>query len=33
MNKIQELIDFELDDYMEYLDMINCILIKQLMFS
>ena len=33
LNKIQELIDFELDDYMEYLDMINCILIKQLMFS
>lgn len=33
MNKIQELIDFELDDYMEYLDMISCILIKQLMFS
>lgn len=33
LNKIQELVDFELDDYMEYLDLVNCILIKRLMFS
>ena len=33
LNKIQELVDFELDDYMEYLDVVNCILIKRLMFS
>lgn len=33
LNKIQELVDFELDDYMEYLDLVNCILIKRLIFS
>lgn len=33
LNKIQKLVDFELDDYMEYLDVVNCILIKRLMFS
>ena len=33
INKIQELLGMELDDYMEYLNLINCILIKRLMFS
>lgn len=32
MSKIEELLGIELDDYMEYLDLINCILIKRLMF-
>ena len=33
INKIEELLGMELDDYMEYLNLINCILIKRLMFS
>ncbi len=33
INKIEELLEMELDDYMEYLNLINCILIKRLMFS
>lgn len=33
MNKIEELLEIGLDDYMEYLNLINCILIKKLMFS
>ena len=32
LNKIQELLDFELDDYIKYLDLVNCILVKRLMF-
>ncbi|MDO4337270.1 MAG: helix-turn-helix domain-containing protein [Eubacteriales bacterium] len=32
MNKIVELLGIELDDSMEYLDLINCILVKRLMF-
>ena len=32
INKIQELLEVELDDYMEYLNLINCILVKRLMF-
>ena len=31
--KISELLDMELDDYMEYLELINCIMVKKLMFS
>ena len=33
INKIEELLGMELDDYMEYLNLINCILIKRLMWS
>ena len=33
LTKISELLDMELDDYMEYLEMINCIMVKKLMFS
>ncbi|MGI6006710.1 MAG: PucR family transcriptional regulator [Ruminococcus sp.] len=33
IRKIEELLEMELDDYMEYLNLINCILIKRLMFS
>ena len=33
INKIEELLGMELDDYMEYLNLINCVLIKRLMFS
>ena len=33
INKIEELLGMELDDYMEYLNLINCILIKRLLFS
>lgn len=33
LSKISELLDMELDDYMEYLEMINCIMVKKLMFS
>ena len=33
INKIEELLGMELDDYMEYLNLINCILLKRLMFS
>lgn len=32
INKIEELLGLELDDYMEYLDLVNCILVKRLMF-
>ncbi|MCM1467248.1 MAG: helix-turn-helix domain-containing protein [Alistipes sp.] len=32
LNKIEELLGIELDDYMEYLDLINCILVKKWMF-
>ena len=32
INKIEELLEVELDDYMEYLDLLNCILVKRLMF-
>lgn len=31
--KIQDLLEIELDDYMRYLDLINCILVKRLMFT
>ena len=33
LNKIEELLGIELDDYVEYLDMLNCILVKRWMFS
>lgn len=33
LNKIAELLDVELDDYMEYLDLLNCILVKRFMFN
>lgn len=33
LNKIQELLGMELDDYMEYLELVNCILVKRLMFT
>lgn len=32
LKKIEELLGIELDDYMEYLDLINCILVKKWMF-
>lgn len=33
LKKIEELLDIELNDYMEYLDLINCIFVKKWMFS
>ena len=33
LKKIEELLEMELTDYMEYLDLINCILVKQWMFT
>ena len=33
LSKIEELIDAPLNDYMEYLDLINCILVKKLIYS
>ena len=32
LKKIEELLEIELTDYMEYLDLLNCILVKRLMF-
>ena len=32
LRKIEELLEMELTDYMEYLDLVNCILVKQWMF-
>lgn len=32
LKKIEELLDIETDDYMEYLDLLNCILVKRFMF-
>ena len=32
LKKIEELLDLEIGDYMEYLDILNCILVKRLMF-
>lgn len=32
LKKIEELLEMELTDYMEYLDLVNCILVKQWMF-
>lgn len=32
LNKIEELLGIELEDYVEYLDLVNCILVKRLMF-
>ncbi len=32
LEKIEELLEIELSDYMEYLDLINCILVKRIMF-
>ncbi len=32
LKKIEELLDLDISDYMEYLDLINCILVKRLMF-
>jgi sugar diacid utilization regulator len=33
LKKIEELLEMELNDYMEYLNLVNCILVKRLMFS
>ncbi|MGN0368802.1 MAG: helix-turn-helix domain-containing protein [Wujia sp.] len=33
LSKIEDLLEIELDDYMEYLDLVNCILVKRLMFN
>lgn len=33
LNKIKELLEMELNDYVEYLDLVNCILVKKWMFS
>lgn len=33
LRKIEEIMEMQLDDSMEYLDVVNCILIKKLMFS
>lgn len=33
LNKIEELLEIDLSDYMEYLNIVNCILIKRLMFQ
>ena len=32
LDKIEEILEIELNDYMEYLDLINCILVKRFMF-
>ena len=32
LEKIEEILEIELNDYMEYLDLINCILVKRFMF-
>ena len=32
LDRIEELLEIEIDDYMEYLDILNCILVKRLMF-
>lgn len=32
LKKIEELLEMEMNDYMEYLDLLNCILVKRLMF-
>ena len=32
LDRIEELLEIELNDYMEYLDLINCILVKRFMF-
>ena len=32
LKKIEELLEIELNDYMEYLDLLNCILVKRLMY-
>lgn len=32
LNKIEELLGMEMTDYVEYLDLVNCILVKRLMF-
>ena len=32
LKKIEELLELEINDYMEYLDILNCILVKRLMF-
>ena len=33
LKKIEEIMDMSLDDSMEYLDIVNCILVKKLMFD
>lgn len=33
LKKIEEILDISLDDSMEYLDLVNCILVKKLMFD
>ena len=33
LNKIEELLEIELNDYVEYLDLVNCILVKRLVFT
>jgi DNA-binding PucR family transcriptional regulator len=32
LRKIEELLEMEITDYMEYLDVLNCIFVKRLMF-
>ncbi len=32
LSKIEELLDIDINDYMEYLDLVNCILVKKLMY-
>lgn len=32
LKKIEEILEINLDDSMEYLDLVNCILVKRLMF-
>ena len=32
LKKIEELLEIEISDYVEYLDLLNCILVKRLMF-
>lgn len=33
LKKIEEILEISLDDSMEYLDVVNCILVKRLMFN
>ena len=33
LSKIEDLLETELDDYMEYLDIVNCILVKRFLFT
>ena len=33
LKKIEEILEVDLEDSMEYLDIVNCILVKRLMFN